>query len=174
MIEASYVGWDRIEESFSLDPSRSYLNHGGFGVTPVPVQRAQQRLRDEVEADPQRFFTRGLSDRLAHTRRTVARFLGADPDGSALVTNVTTGVAVVLGSLAGRPGDEIVVTEHGYGAVNLAIAEAGAGIRTVPIGLTASDEEIVAGVLDAVDPARTRLVVLDLIASSTARRMPVE
>jgi len=174
MIEASYVGWDRIEESFSLDPSRSYLNHGGFGVTPVPVQRAQQRLRDEVEADPQRFFTRGLSDRLAHTRRTVAGFLGADPDGSALVTNVTTGVAVVLGSLAGRPGDEIVVTEHGYGAVNLAITEAGAGIRTVPVGLTASDEEIVAAVLDAVDPARTRLVVLDLVASSTARRMPVE
>ena len=174
MIEASYVGWDRIEESFSLDPSRSYLNHGGFGVTPVPVQRAQQRLRDEVEADPQRFFTRGLSERLAHTRRAVAGFLGADPDGSALVTNVTTGVAVVLGSLAGRPGDEIVVTEHGYGAVNLAITEAGAGIRTVPVGLTASDEEIVAAVLDAVDPARTRLVVLDLVASSTARRMPVE
>lgn len=174
MIEASYVGWDRIEESFSLDPSRSYLNHGGFGVTPVPVQRAQQRLRDEVEADPQRFFTRGLSDRLAHTRRTVAGFLGADPDGSALVTNVTAGVAVVLGSLNGRPGDEIVVTEHGYGAVSLAIAEAGAGIRTVPVGLTASDEEIVAAMLGAVDPARTRLVVLDLVASSTARRMPVE
>jgi isopenicillin-N epimerase len=67
-----------------------------------------------------------------------------------------------------------VVTEHGYGAVSLAIAEAGARIRTVPVGLTASDEEIVAAVLDAVDPARTRLVVLDLVASSTARRMPVE
>jgi isopenicillin-N epimerase len=174
MIEASYVGWDRIDECFTLDTSRSYLNHGGFGVTPVPVQRAQQRLRDEVEADPQRFFTRGLSDRLAHTRRAVAGFLGADPEGSALVTNVTAGVAVVLGSIVGRPDDEIVVTEHGYGAVSLAIAEAGARIRTVPVGLTASDEEIVAAVLDAVDPARTRLVVLDLVASSTARRMPVE
>lgn len=174
MIEGSYVGWDRIDECFSLDPSRSYLNHGGFGVTPVAVQRAQQRLRDEVEADPQRFFTRGLSERLAHTRRAVAGFLGADPDGAALVTNVTSGVAVVLGSVPRRPDDEIVVTEHGYGAVSLAIAEAGARIRQVPAGLTASDEEIAAAVLGAVDPARTRLVVLDLVASSTARRMPVE
>jgi isopenicillin-N epimerase len=174
MVEGSYVGWDRIHECFSLDPSRSYLNHGGFGVTPVPVQRAQQRLRDELEADPQRFFTRGLSERIAHTRHTVAGFLGADPEGAALLTNVTAGIAVVLGSVGRRPGDEVVVTDHGYGAVSLAIEDAGAAIRTVPVGLTASDEEIVAGVLGAVDPSRTRLVVLDLIASSTARRMPVE
>jgi isopenicillin-N epimerase len=44
----------------------------------------------------------------------------------------------------------------------------------VPVELSASDEEIVAAVLGAVDPTRTRLVVLDLVASSTARRMPVE
>src|SRR5689334_25443270 len=100
MIEGSYVGWDRINECFSLDPTRSYLNHGGFGVTPVSVQRAQQRLRDEVEADPQRFFTRGLSERLAHTRRAVAGFLGADPDGSALVTNVTAGGDGAVGPVA--------------------------------------------------------------------------
>ena len=31
------------------------------------------------------FFTRGLIDRLAHTRRHLAAFLGADPEGTALV-----------------------------------------------------------------------------------------
>jgi isopenicillin-N epimerase len=174
MIEGSYVSWDRIDECFSLDRTRSYLNHGGYGVTPVPVQRAQERLRAEMESDPQRFFTRGLTDRLAHTRRALAGFLGADPEGSALVVNVTTGVALVLGSVPGRADDEIVVTDHGYGAVSLAIEEAGARIRTVPVDLAAPDEQIVAAVLDAVHPTRTRLVVVDLIASSTARRMPVE
>src|SRR5256885_2496312 len=98
MVEGSYVGWDRLQEGFTLDPTRSYLNHGGFGVTPVPAQRAQQRLRAEMESNPQRFFTRGLHDRIAHTRRAVAGFLGADPGGAALLTNVTTGIAVVLGS----------------------------------------------------------------------------
>ena len=51
---------------FSLDPSVTHLNHGSFGAVPIGVQRAQQRLRDEVEANPVRFMARGLSDRIAH------------------------------------------------------------------------------------------------------------
>ena len=174
VIEGVYVGWDSIRECFSLDPSRSYLNHGGYGVTPVPVQRAQQRLRDEMESDPTLFFTRGLTDRVAHTRRALARFLGADPERTALVTNATTGLAVVLGSLPRRPDDEVAVTDHGYGAVTFALRAAGARLRVVPVELEATDAEIVAAMVDAVDPSRTRLVVLDLVSSSTARRMPVE
>ena len=81
---------------------------------------------------------------------------------------------MVLGSLPHRPGDEVVVTDHGYGAVTLALEAAGARLRTVPVDLDATDAQIVAAMLDAVHPTRTRLVVLDLVASSTARRMPVE
>jgi isopenicillin-N epimerase len=174
MVEGCYVGWDRIDECFSLDPARAYLNHGTSGAVPVPVQRAQQRLRGEMEANPQRFFTRGLTDRIEHTRRYLAGFLGADPDRTALTVNVTAGIAVVLGSVPGRPDDEIVVTDHGYGAVRLAAVAAGARLRVVPVDLAATDEQIVGAVLGAVDPARTRLVVLDLISAATARRMPVE
>src|SRR5215813_6107173 len=64
---------------FSLDPAVSYLNHGMSGVVPIPVQRAQQRFRDEMEANPQRFFSRGLHDRITHARGHLAAFLGADP-----------------------------------------------------------------------------------------------
>jgi isopenicillin-N epimerase len=137
---------------------------------PISVQRTQQRLRDEMEADPPRFFTRGLHDRLEHSRRYLAAFLDADPDRSALVTNTTSGVAVVLGSLALDRRDEVITTEHGYGAVRLAVTATGARERIVPLDLAATDDEIVA----AVDPSRTRLVIVDLITSPTARRMPVE
>ena len=87
---------------FSLDPAVAHLNHGSFGAVPIGVQRAQQRLRDEIEANPMRFFAAGLHDRIAHTRRHLAAFVGADPDGTALVPNATTGIAIVLQSL--RPG----------------------------------------------------------------------
>lgn len=159
---------------FSLDPAHSHLNHGGFGTTPVSVQRAQQRLRDEMEADPHKFFTRGLHDRIAHSRRHLATFLGADPDRSALVTNTTSGVALVLGSLRIGASDEVITTDHGYGAVSLAIAARGARERVVPVELTLGDDEIASAIAGAVDPARTRLVVVDLISSPTARRLPVE
>ncbi|MEV4764071.1 aminotransferase class V-fold PLP-dependent enzyme [Micromonospora chokoriensis] len=161
---------------FSLDPAVSHLNHGSFGAVPVGVQRAQQRLRDEMEANPLRFFTQGLVDRIAHTRRHLAGFLGADPDGSALVGNTTTGVAVVLQSMGLRPGDEILSTDHGYGAVSLAIQRecrrTGAVSRVLPVPLAATDEQLVQIVRDGLRPGRTRLLVVDQLTSATAKLFP--
>ncbi|MET7749457.1 aminotransferase class V-fold PLP-dependent enzyme [Micromonospora sp. NPDC005367] len=161
---------------FSLDPAVSHLNHGSFGAVPISVQRAQQRLRDEMEANPLRFFTQGLVDRVAHTRRHLASFIGADPDGTALVSNATTGVAVVLQSLGLRPDDEILSTDHGYGAVALSIQRecrrTGATSRVLPVPLAATNEEIVQAVRDALRPGRTRLLVIDQLTSSTARLFP--
>ncbi|MEU1845798.1 aminotransferase class V-fold PLP-dependent enzyme [Micromonospora sediminicola] len=161
---------------FSLDPSVSHLNHGAFGAVPIPVQRAQQRLRDEMESNPLRFFTQGLVDRIAHARRHLATFLGADPDGTTLVGNVTAGAAVVLQSLALRPGDEVVTTDHGYGAVALSVARecarTGAVSRTLPVPLSATDEELVEIVRDGLRPGRTRLLIVDQLTSPTARLFP--
>ena len=98
-IQGMEVSWDRVAELFPLDPDIAYLNHGAFGVCPQPVRRAQQRLRDEMEANPMAFFTRGLYDRLAHTRRHVATFLGADPDGSALIPNASAATQIVFNTL---------------------------------------------------------------------------
>ncbi|SCL30237.1 isopenicillin-N epimerase [Micromonospora nigra] len=162
---------------FSLDPAVSHLNHGSFGAVPVGVQRTQQRLRDEVEANPLRFFTRGLVDRITHTRRHLAGFLGADPDGTALTTNATTGVAVVLRSLGLGPDDEVLTTDHGYGAVDLSVRRecrrSGATHRVLRVPLTATDEEITQIVRVGLRPGRTRLLVVDQLTSPTARLFPV-
>lgn len=158
---------------FSLDPGQAYLNHGTVGVTPIPVQRAHQRLRDEMEANPQRFFTRGLADRVGHARRHLAAFVGADPEGSALVPNTTFGIGVVLRTLGVGTGDEVVMTDHGYGSVNYAVDATGARRRVVPVPLSAAPDEIVAAVRVAVEPSRTKLVIVDLITSPTARLVPV-
>jgi isopenicillin-N epimerase len=161
---------------FSLDAAVAHLNHGAFGAVPIGVQRAQQRLRDEMEANPLRFFAVGLTERIAHTRRHLAAFLGADPDGSALVGNTTTGVSIVLNSLDLRPGDGVVTTDHGYGAVRLAVDAAcdrtGAVHRIVPLPPAPTDDQVVDAVTAAVS-GRTRLVIVDQITSVTARLFPV-
>lgn len=162
---------------FSLDPAVAHLNHGSFGAVPIPVQRAQQRLRDEVDANPMRYFTQGILDRIVHTRRHLAMFLGADPDGSALVPNATAGAAIVLQSVRLKPGDEVLLTDHTYGAVALAVRRecrrTGATARTVAVPMTATYPEIVARVIAALRPGRTRLLVIDHVTSATARLMPV-
>jgi isopenicillin-N epimerase len=161
---------------FSLDPSTAHLNHCGFGAVPISVQRTQQRIRDEMEANPTRFFTSGLTDRVAHARRHLAGFLGADPEGTTLVGNTTTGSAIVLQSLRLGPGDEIVTTDHGYGAVNLAVRRecqrTGAVHRVLSVPLRATDEELVEIVRSGIHPGRTKLLIIDQLTSATARLFP--
>jgi len=161
---------------FSNDAAVAYLNHGSFGMVPIPVQRAQQRLRDEMDANPHRFFAVGLEERIAHVRRHLAAFIGADPDGTALIGNATTGTSIVLASLTLGTDDEIVTTDHGYGAVDLAIAEmrhrTGVIHRVAPVPLAADDATVTAAVLDAITE-RTRLVIVDHITAPTARVFPV-
>lgn len=177
-VEGRPVDWDRRADYFSIDTKVSFLNHGSFGAVPSPVQRAQQRLRDEVEANPMAFYSRGLWDRLTHTRRHLAGFVGADPDRTALVANATTATEAVFGSLDLAAGDEVLLTDHGYGAVRLAAdrlcGRIGAVVREVAIPLDAGDDEIVERITGAVRPGRTRFAVIDHVTSPTAKLLPVD
>jgi len=160
---------------FTLDQAVAHLNHGSHGAVPTPVQRAQQRLRDEMESSPDRFFTLGLTDRLAHARNHLGAAFGIEPDGAALVPNATTAASIVLHSLQLQAGDEIVTTNHGYGGVAIAVAracrDAGAVHRVVQLPLSPTDAAVVDAVRGALS-SRTRLVIVDRITSATARLMP--
>ncbi len=170
--------WAHRRDLFSLDPRVAHLNHGSFGAVPIPVQRAQQRLRDEMDANPMAFFSRGLLDRLAHSRSHLAAFVGADAHGVALVANATAAVMAVLNSVEIGRGQEILVTDHGYGAVRIAAEQvagrAGATVREVAVSVTAKEDEILDRLTDAVIPGRTRLAVIDQVASATAKLFPVD
>jgi isopenicillin-N epimerase len=162
---------------FSIDPAVSFLNHGSFGAVPIAVQRAQQRIRDEIESNPVRFYGQGVLDRIIHTRRHLAGFLGADPEGSALLANTTTGISLVLQSLRLESGDEVLLTDHVYGAVDLAVRRqcrrSGATLRSVSLPLGASDAEIVARVRSALRPGKTKLLIIEHLSSATAKLFPV-
>jgi isopenicillin-N epimerase len=162
---------------FSLDPAVAYLNHGSLGAVPVGVQRAQHRVREEAEANPVRFHSQGLLDRIGHTRRHLATFVGADPECAALVGNTTAGVAIALQSIRLSGGDEVLLTDHAYGAVTLAVRRecrrTGATARTVAVPLHAGEQEIVDRVRRALRPGRTRLLIVDQLTAATARLFPV-
>jgi isopenicillin-N epimerase len=94
----------------------------------------------------------------------------------ALVTNVTEALSTVLAALDVRAGDEVVLSDHGYGAVRLAVdawcTRAGVVLREARVPLDANDETVVAAYQEQLSE-RTRLVVVDQITSPTARIMPV-
>ena len=175
--------WDRefdrdgVRALWPLDAGIAHLNHGSYGAVPRPVQREQDRWRARMDANPVRFFRREWQPAVAEARLRAAAFLGAEPDGLALVPNATAGACAVLAAFPLRAGDEVLVTDHGYGAVTAAAqracARAGAGLVTASFPFACAEEQICAAVLDAAGP-RTRLAVLDHATSPTARLLPVE
>lgn len=169
--------WPAAKELWSLDPAFFHLNHGSYGAVPRLVRLEQDRLRSEMAADPVGWFRHRLLPGLAEARRAIGGFFGVGADDISLVTNATTGVATVLASLRLAPGDELLTTDHAYGAVRTALERAavrhGARVVATPVPPGAADEEVVDAIGRHLRPT-TRLLVVDAITSSTARRFPIE
>jgi isopenicillin-N epimerase len=163
-------------EAFGLDPDVLHLNHGAFGVAPVTVRQAAAAWRERAERNPHRFNRAEVPGLVAAARERAAAFLGVDPARAAWVRNVSEGTSAVLGSLRLRPGDELLTSNHGYGAVRKALrhhaARAGARVTEAAFPVGAADDEVAAAYAAACSP-RTRLAVVDRVTSPTATVLPV-
>jgi isopenicillin-N epimerase len=173
---------------FPLDPAGVYLNHGTVGVTPRRVLAAQQAVRDEMERHPSRFMLRELSHwlpaagdaaptRMRQAAAAVARFVGARGDDLVFVDNATAGANAVLRSFPFEPGDEILVTDFGYGAVTktalYTARDRRAVVRTVTMPYPAFDASAAVEAVAAALGPRTRVAVIDHVTSESALILPL-
>lgn len=160
---------------WTLDPTVTHLNHGSYGAVPRFVQRAQARLYAEMESNPLQWFA-AAGERLAAARGVAAQFVGSRAEDTVFVPNSSAGASTVFASLLLDPGDEILVTNHTYGAVRMGAERLarrwGAVVRTAMIELDADAEQALAAVVAEMGE-RTALVIVDQISSGTARRFPV-
>lgn len=167
-----------MKHHFALDPDITFLNHGSFGACPRVVLAEQQRLRERLEAEPVRFLAREYEPLLDAARHALGVFLGCNGDDLAFVTNATTAVNAVLRSLEFSPGDELLITSHGYNACNNVmrfVAErsgARVTVAQVPFPLQSADQ-VVEAITKAVTP-KTKLALIDHITSPTAIVFPIE
>jgi isopenicillin-N epimerase len=170
-----------LRRHWLLDAGTVFLNHGSFGACPRPVLEAQARLREQMEREPVRFFTREAPALLRAARAALGAFVGADPDDLAFVPNATAALGAVLRSHPLAAGDEVLVTDHEYNATRNAAEQAARerGARVVvarvpfPLRPGPGPEQVVAAVLERVG-GRTRLAVLDHVTSQTGLVFPVE
>jgi isopenicillin-N epimerase len=166
-----------VRHEWALDWDFLSVNHGSFGAAPRVVLAAQRDWRQRMEAQPGRFMRAVLPDALRHAADRLGDFIGTDGKDIAFVENATTGCNAVLRSLHLSRGDEIVVLNHGYGAVRNTVRyvceRAGARVveATVPFPRPDADA-IVANIAKALTP-RTRLAVVDHITSGSALVLPL-
>jgi isopenicillin-N epimerase len=164
--------------AWALDPRLAYLNHGSFGATPRSVLARQDELRAELERNPVGFLGYRLPELLDAVRAEVAAFLGADPDGVVFVDNATTGTQTVIAQARLAAGDEILTTDHCYPAVaaqlRRAAGSAGAALRIAEVPVPAASRAAVAEAVLSGLTRRTRLLVIDHVASCSGLVFPVE
>jgi isopenicillin-N epimerase len=167
-----------LRRQFLLDPSVTFLNHGSFGATPRPVMRAYQRWQRELERQPVEFLGRRFSDLMLGARKSLGDYLGTDANNLVFTTNVTESLNIVARSLELGAGDEVLSTDHEYGALDRTwhfLAKERGFIyikQPIPVPLTTS-ESFVTSLWKGVTP-RTRVIFLSHITSPTALIFPVE
>lgn len=170
--------WEQWREQWLIRPGVTYLNHGSFGPPPRAVQAARLAWQQQLDAQPMDFFVRGYEPAWFAARQRLSRFVHTDEQNLAFVENATAAMNAVADSFRLQPGDEVVLTDHEYGAVQRiwqrAAARAGGGeprIARLPERIE-SAQQVVEILLAAATP-RTRLIVVSHITSPTAITLPV-
>ncbi|MCP5094413.1 MAG: aminotransferase class V-fold PLP-dependent enzyme [Chloroflexi bacterium] len=166
-----------LKSLFLLDPDVTFLNHGSFGATPKPVFDAYQAWQRRLERQPVQFILTELWDLLAQSRQALGKFVNANADDLVYIPNPTFGINIVARSLDLTPGDEVLTTNHEYGACdnvwNFLSQKRGFQYKQHPISLPiATDDEIVEQLWQSVT-LHTKVIFLSHITSSTALRLPV-
>lgn len=162
---------------FALETDGAFLNHGSYGAPPREVLDAQAAWRERIERQPDVFFRRELNPLLRERAARAGKAIGADGRQIAFVTNATEAINAVLRWFRLAAGDEILLTSHGYAAVERNVravaGPAGAKLAIAPIQHPVRMDQIVETVIGAVTP-RTKLAILDSVTSPTAVRLPLD
>jgi len=167
-----------LRSHFLLNPDVVFLNHGSFGACPKPVFEAYQGWQRELEWQPVEFLGRRIESLLNDARAKISAYMGASADDLVFVPNATTGVNTIARSISLHPGDEILTTDHEYGACEFTWArvcqKAGAKLIRVPIDLPLTTPEAWVDSFWAHVTPRTRLIFVSHITSCSALTFPVE
>lgn len=164
-------------QHWALDQGFTFLNHGSFGATPKKILEKQTELRLQMEAQPVRFMIRELEPMWDEARAKTAAFLGTEAGSLVFVKNTTMGVNTIFHSLKLNKGDEVLITNHTYGAclntINYYAELFGYSVKVVELVYPLKREEDVLEVLAAGISSKTKLLFIDHVTSATGTVFPM-
>ncbi|MDP6419219.1 MAG: aminotransferase class V-fold PLP-dependent enzyme [Candidatus Krumholzibacteria bacterium] len=163
---------------FQIREGIHFLNHGSFGACPLPVFKVYRRWQKELEEQPVEFLGRRAPLLMAESREKLAAFLGTSAGNLVYTSNASTALNTVLKSLRLKPGDEILTSNHEYGAMDLCLdfvaEKTGAKVLRAKLDLPLqSREEVIDAFTDRMSES-TRLLFLSHLSSTSALVFPLE
>ena len=167
-----------LKTLFMLDPSITYLNHGSYGACPKPIFNDLIKWQKQLENEPVRHLAYDIYPLLEQSRKSLSKYIGCDKDDIIFTPNPSTALNTVIKSLDLTKGDEILTTNHEYGALDktwsFICKKTGAKYIKQKINLPLISNEnfinqFVSGITD-----KTKIIFLSHITSSTALIFPAE
>lgn len=164
-------------DQFMLDPDVTFLNHGSYGACPREVFESYLNWQRELERQPVEFMGRRVSELLDTARQNLAAYIGASADDVVFVPNATTGINLVAKSLHLEAGDQVLATDHEYGACQYTwehyCRQSGAVYVSRPVSLPLTTPDAMSeSFWEGVTP-RTRVIFISHITSPTALVFPI-
>ena len=167
-----------MKDWFLLDPDITFLNHGSYGACSKPVFKEYQDWQKKLEDQPVQFMTNQVYSAMEKSRESMSQFVECDEEELVFFQNPTTAVTNVIYNLDLKPGDEVLMSNHEYGALVRAWKmwgeKTGVNIiqQDISMPLTTKKnfiENFWTGVTD-----QTKVIFLSHITSSTALIFPIE
>ena len=167
-----------ISESFLLKKDITFLNFGSFGACVKPVFDKYQQYQLELEQEPVQFITVKGLQYLAQSRKALGAYLNCNQDDLVYVTNPSYAVNIIAKSLALQPGDEILTTSLEYGACDKTweyyCKKSAAIYKKQTINFPIKSKENFIDQFFKGLTAKTKMIFISHITSSTGLRLPVE
>jgi cysteine desulfurase/selenocysteine lyase len=109
------MDWNALREQFPVTRKWAFLDHAGVSAASAPsANKMAECARDLNENGATRIGF--WSDQAEQVRRSIAKFINADPAGIALVPNTTTAIGLVAEGFPWQSGDNVVLHTDEYPA----------------------------------------------------------
>ena len=167
-----------MKDWFLLDPDITFLNHGSYGACSKTVFKEYQDWQQKLENQPVQFMTNQVYSAMEKSRESMSQFVGCDEEELVFFQNPTTAVTNVIYNLDLKPGDEVLMSNHEYGALVRAWKmwgeKTGVNIIQQDISMPITTEENFIEDFWTGVTHQTKVIFLSHITSSTALIFPIE
>ncbi len=167
-----------LKSQFMLDSNITHLNHGSYGACPKPIFDSHIKWQKKLESNPTKHLGFDLFNYLEESRNALSEYIHCNKDDIAYFPNPSTALNTVIKSLDLKPGNEILSSNHEYGALDKtwSYMSKKKGIKYIqtPIPLPLISEEDFIDRFTRNITNKTKIIFLSHITSSTGLIFPVE
>jgi isopenicillin-N epimerase len=167
-----------MKSQFLLDKNITFLNHGSFGACPKPIFEEYQRFQLELENEPVYFILKKQAEYLKVAKERLAIYIGCNANDFFFTPNPTFAINTIMRSLDLKEGDEILSTNHEYGAMdrtwNFYCKKSGAKYIRQNISLPVVSKEQILEEFWSGYTSKTKIIFLNQVSSATALIFPVK